>query len=111
MTARFFAVCCALAWPLLAQGAPKSKRGNDDEAPAAKRPVPFDSKWLEPHFSRGPAQAAVERFRLEDWAGSAKGLTKALASMPRSSDDRLPARFLLGIARMNAGEWSAAEAI
>jgi soluble lytic murein transglycosylase len=97
---------CAAAWPLRVTAA------EEPEAAASRgKAVPFDHRWLEPYFKSGATLAAVERFRVEDWAGAAKGLTEALAKLPRASADRLPARFLLAMARMHQGEWEAAGAI
>jgi soluble lytic murein transglycosylase len=99
----------------------------DDEEPIAARPpgraersppatpdaraVPFDGHWLEPYFASGPMRAAVERFRLDDWAGAAEQLTRALAELPRRAPDRLPGRFLLALSRANLGQWEAAGAL
>jgi soluble lytic murein transglycosylase len=99
------ALLCAAASP----GGAATAVDEPDSAPA-RRPAPFDQRWLEPHFGRAPAsmQAAVERFRLEDWSGATKALTAALAKLPKSSTDRLPGRYLLALSRMNQGEWEAA---
>jgi soluble lytic murein transglycosylase len=102
MRALLLAVLCAAAWPRAASADEPEVR-----APA-RRPVPFDEHWLEPYFKSGPVVAAVERFHLEDWPEASKGLSMALMKMPRSSHDRLPARFLLAISRMNQGQWESA---
>jgi hypothetical protein len=54
--------------------------GQDEEAgdepvgPSAPRPtgkpVDFDKAWLEPYFADGPAKAALDKFREEDWEGA-----------------------------------------
>ena len=98
MRALLLAVLCAAAWP----------RNASADEPVARRPVPFDERWLEPYFKSGPAVAAVERFRLEDWDDASKGLLQAVAKLPRSSHDRLPARFLLALSRMYQGQWESA---
>ncbi len=67
---------------------------------AGEKPVPFDAQWLEPYFRKGPLQAAVERFRLDDWTGAVDGLTRAKGV----GAEKLPARFLLAVARENAGQ-------
>jgi soluble lytic murein transglycosylase len=90
MRALLLILLCAAAWPRAAQAAP------------------FDERWLEPYFKKGPTEAAVERFRLEDWDDASKGLTEALAKLPRSSPDRLPGRFLLALSRMYQGQWEPA---
>lgn len=100
------ALLCAAAWPLRAvayQEAP-----DDGATTPRSKPVPFDPRWLEPYFKGPITTAAVERFRVEDWDGAAKGLTAALAKLPKGSADRLPARFLLALSRMNLGEWEEA---
>jgi soluble lytic murein transglycosylase len=81
------------------------------EAAETAAPVAFDRRWLEPHFAAGPLRAPVERFRLDDFAGAAAGLERALARLPKSSPERAPGRFLLGLARMSLTEWTAAGAI
>jgi soluble lytic murein transglycosylase len=88
--------------PLAATAPARKKR---DTGP---RPVPFDNRWLEPYFASGPVRAGVERYRMEDWAGAADKLTKAVTGLPRKAPDRQPARFLLAMARMNQQQWEAA---
>jgi soluble lytic murein transglycosylase len=74
----------------------------------AEKPVPFDPRWIQPFFAKGLAEVAAERFRIEDWKGAAEGFAKAVRALPPASPDRLPALYLLGLARMNLGEWAAA---
>jgi soluble lytic murein transglycosylase len=116
-------VACSLALIALAgaggaaaqEDSPAEAPPADGQTPAARppqsTPIPFDSHWLEPYFTSGPARAAVERFRVDDWSGAAEKLTRALASLPRRAPDRQPARFVLGMARMNLGQWEAAGAL
>jgi soluble lytic murein transglycosylase len=85
-------------------GAKPARRAQE----SGPKPVPFDSRWLEPYFASGPLRAAVERYRLEDWSDAAEGLTKALRKLPKGAADRLPARYLLAHARMNQGQHEAA---
>jgi soluble lytic murein transglycosylase len=101
MRALVLALLCAAAWP-------RAAAADEPEAPAVRKPAPFESKWLEPYFKSGALESAVEHFRLEDWSDATKGLTSALAKLPRSSPDRLPGRFLLAQSRMNQGDWAGA---
>jgi soluble lytic murein transglycosylase len=91
--------------------------GDDDEearsaeAPAAParpagKPVPFDRAWLEPFFKHGPAKQAVDAFRVEDWAAAETGFARALKSLPRGSEERQAATYLLALARENQSEWA-----
>ena len=88
--------------------------GADDEADAsavappahAGKPVPFDRDWLEPFFQHGAAKAAAESFRGDDWSAAEAGFARALRSLPRDSDERLAATYLLALARANQSNWA-----
>jgi peptidoglycan lytic transglycosylase len=100
--------------------APATAPPNDDdqEPPAAalnpeperapRTLVAFDRAWLEPFFTGRAAREAVERFRAEDWAGAEAGLSRAIRSMPRKSDERPAAKYLLGLTRATQQEWAEA---
>ena len=86
--------------------------GDDEDAPAAAptahagKPVPFDRDWLEPFFQHGPAKAAAEKFRGDDWDGAETGFARALKSLPRGGDERQAATYLLALARANQSNWT-----
>ncbi|HEY6475734.1 MAG TPA: tetratricopeptide repeat protein, partial [Polyangia bacterium] len=98
----------------LAGGSLAQPVGDDDEAPAveagpprtAGKPVPFERAWLEPFFQHGPAKQAAEKFRGEDWEAAETGFSKALKSLPRGSDERLAASYLLALARADQSNWA-----
>jgi soluble lytic murein transglycosylase len=100
MRALLLALLCAAASPRAASA--------DEPEARPRKSVAFDERWLEPYFTTGAVVPAVERFRLEDWSDASKGLSAALAKLPKSSHDRQPARFLLALSRMNQGQWESA---
>src|SRR3954466_16047552 len=74
----------------------------------AGKPVPFDRRWLTPFFEHGPAKQAVEQFRSEDWSQAEVGFARAVKSLPRDSDERHAATYMLALARANQSKWSEA---
>lgn len=72
----------------------------------AGKPVSFDHHWLEPFFQHGAAKAAAEKFRGDDWSGAEAGFVRALRSLPRDSDERLAATYLLALARASQSNWA-----
>src|SRR5262245_43491742 len=88
-----------------------ARTGHAEAEPPGPKAVPFDARWLTPFFTTGPAAAAAERFRLEDWKAAAAGFEKASHKLPASSPERLPALTLLAHARMNLGLWTDAGAL
>jgi len=74
-------------------------------ARAAGKPVPFDRAWLEPFFKSGPAKQAVEKYRADDWVPAEAGFERALRGLPRRSEERLAATYLLALTRANQSNW------
>jgi soluble lytic murein transglycosylase len=104
------AMALALAWLAPTEAAawirPNPRRAPPPEP--AEKPTRFDRRWLEPYFGSGPAAAAAERFRREDWRGAIPKLQEAARTLPAGSAERLGARFLEGLARTELGEWAVA---
>jgi soluble lytic murein transglycosylase len=73
-------------------------------APAGK-PVAFERAWLEPFFKGGPAKAAVERYRADDWAAAETGFARAVRGL-RRNDERLAATYLLALTRASQSSWA-----
>jgi soluble lytic murein transglycosylase len=74
-------------------------------AHAGGKPVPFERAWLDPFFQHGAAKQAAERFHADDWDGAETGFSKALKSLPKGSEERLAATYLLALARANQSNW------
>jgi soluble lytic murein transglycosylase len=77
-------------------------------ARAAGKPVPFERAWLEPFFKSGPAKQAVEKYRADDWVAAEAGFSRALRALPRLSEERSAATYLLALTRANESSWSEA---
>jgi soluble lytic murein transglycosylase len=73
---------------------------------AAGKPAPFDRAWLQPFFQHGAAKQAAERFRADDWDAAETGFVRALKSLPKGSDERGAANYLLALARANQSNWA-----
>jgi soluble lytic murein transglycosylase len=67
-------------------------------------PVAFDPALARPYFASGPAAEAMARFRVEDWAGAAKGFEAYVAAQPKA-DDHLQATFMSALAASKAGRF------
>ena len=110
------AVPVLLCWPWSALGAESGITDDEEEAtppsetvsPVKSAPVSFDPRWLEPFFASGPQGKAAARFRAGDFAGAVKELGRVLASLPKSSPERNPLRYLYALALMNQSSWQAA---
>jgi soluble lytic murein transglycosylase len=111
-----------LVWPALALllvgdaaiARAAQKDDDDDDAPAASaapvtraagKPVAFDKAWLEPFFKSGPAKKAVDLYRTEDWDAAATAFAMAVKTLPRDSNERLAATYMLALARENDSDW------
>ncbi len=106
---RRFAGAVALGLLLSAAEARAFVRPGPQRNPTAPaEPLRFDRHWLEPYFASGPAAAAAERFRREDWRGAVVKLGEAARGMPVGSSERAAARYLEALAHTELGEWSAA---
>ena len=79
------------------------------EAHAAKAPVSFDKKWLEPFFMAGPQSKAAAHFRAGDFVTASKELEQILARQPKTAPERNQLRFLQALALMNQSAWQPAE--
>jgi soluble lytic murein transglycosylase len=75
---------------------------------APVEPLKFDRHWLEPYFASGPAAAAAERFRREDWRGAVTQLSETARRLPPGAPERLAARYLQALAHTELSEWTQA---
>ena len=82
-----------------------------EEVHAAKAPVSFDKKWLEPFFMSGPAGKAAAHFRAGDFATASKELDQILAQLSKQAPERTQLRFLQALALEDQSSWQAAETI
>jgi soluble lytic murein transglycosylase len=105
--------CLLLAAPALASGGdhdPDQEPGTlVASAPArgaSGKAVAFDRTWLTPFFEHGPANKAAEQFRAEDWDAAETGFARAVKSLPRSSNERHAAQYMLALARANQSKWA-----
>ena len=87
----------------------ESEAGAEEAAPvAARAPVPFDKRWLEPYFASGPVRVAADLFRAGDFVTATQHLTRVLAAMPKHAPEHNQVRFLLALAQMNQNAWQVA---
>src|SRR6516225_4282090 len=105
------ALALLLAPPLRASPGDDDEEARPVEGPVAPprpagKPVPFDRGWLEPFFKHGPAKQGGDAFRSEDWAAAEAAFAKAVRALPRGSEERLAATYMLAIARANQSEWA-----
>jgi soluble lytic murein transglycosylase len=99
---------------LSAATARAAEKEDDDEdttaaAPATRpagKAIAFDKTWLDPFFKSGAAKHAVDLFRTEDWPAAATAFAKAQKALPRGSQERLAATYMLALARENNAEWA-----
>ena len=90
----------------------KEPAGVKDDAPApTAKPARFDPDWIEPFFKTGAGKQAAEHFRAEDWAAAETGFARVARALPRSSDERRAARYLMALAQVNQSKWSEAGAL
>jgi soluble lytic murein transglycosylase len=105
----------------LGGGRRAAAQGDDDvpaDAPAPADPaaaqqpaVAFDPDWIEPFFKSGAAKQAAEHFREEEWTAAEPGLARAAKNLPRQSDERRAARYLLALTQANLSKWAEAGAL
>lgn len=98
------AAVAALPLYLFTSAAVAAPAGESKLAPA------IDKSWLHPYFRAGALAKAAERYRLDDYAGAASLLEAALEKLATHNPERLPARFLLALSKMNDNQWEAASA-
>lgn len=87
---------------LFASGLTAAFADDGNAAPA------IDKAWLHPYFRAGVLAKAAERYRLDDYAGAVPLWQAAIDKLPSVNVERLPARFLLALSKMNNGQWQAA---
>ena len=105
------ALALLLAPPLRASPGDDDEEARPVEGPVAPpkpggKPVAFDRGWLEPFFKHTAARQAAEAFRGEDWATAEAGFAKAVRALPRGSEERFAATYMLALARANQSEWA-----
>src|SRR5437016_12378633 len=80
---------------MAAAGDARARRQEDDDKAVAEapppvrtgKPVAFDSHWLEPFFTDGPAKAAADLFRAEDFGPAEAAFAKALKKLPAGAPE------------------------
>jgi soluble lytic murein transglycosylase len=109
------ATVTALGGDAFARRQDEDDKGPADAAPARPtrtgKPVAFDPHWLEPFFTDGPAKAAVELYRSEDWGPAEVALGRAIKKMPATAPERLATTYLLALAKENQSKWTDAGAL
>jgi soluble lytic murein transglycosylase len=73
------------------------------------KPIAFDPTKATPYFAAGPAAAADDALRLEDWSKAVQGFAAYVKAHPHAKDIK-QARFLLGYAELKAGRFNDAAA-
>jgi soluble lytic murein transglycosylase len=72
------------------------------------KPVDFDKAWLEPYFTAGPAKAAIDDFRDEDWAAAEAGFAKAIKALKKNAPELQAARYMLALSKESQSKWGEA---
>jgi soluble lytic murein transglycosylase len=99
----------AMAWA--ASGDANSERDHDADGPAAPKAARFEPAWIEPFFRTGAGKQAAEHLRAEDWAAAETGFSRVARGLPRSSNERHAAQYLLALAQASQAKWAEAGAL